>query len=84
MDDPGGVDGPGLTSYARLSCLEVEVPQDLTDYWAEPTSYFLAPGEKHGQVGGALFSVAAAAEADQLLLVLLLLLTSCYSCCCCC
>jgi hypothetical protein len=34
----------GITTYARISCQEVEVPADLTDYWQEPASYFLAAG----------------------------------------
>lgn len=31
--------------YARIGTLETDIPEDLTDYWAEPVSYFLVQGE---------------------------------------
>eukprot|EP00877_Chromochloris_zofingiensis_P014762 jgi/Chrzof1/953/Cz01g34290.t1 len=37
-------DGAVACTYARLNCLEQPVPQDMTDYWADPVSYFLAQG----------------------------------------
>lgn len=39
-------DGAVACTYARLNCLEQPVPQDMTDYWADPVSYFLAQGEQ--------------------------------------
>lgn len=38
------VGGPALSMYARLSCLEQPVPQDMTEYWADPVSHFLTKG----------------------------------------
>jgi hypothetical protein len=39
---PAGV--PSLSMYARVSCLEQPVPRDITEYWADPVSYFLIRG----------------------------------------
>jgi hypothetical protein len=32
--------------YARLATLELPPQADLTDYWAEPVSYFLVKGNR--------------------------------------
>ncbi|KAI8464584.1 MAG: hypothetical protein J3K34DRAFT_526071 [Monoraphidium minutum] len=41
---PPHAGGPALSMYARVACLEQAVPGDLTEYWAEPVSYFLMKG----------------------------------------
>ncbi len=33
-----------MCTYSRVSCLEQEPPKDITDYWADPVSYFLIQG----------------------------------------
>lgn len=43
--DASGIgDEHACVLYARVGTLETEAPEDLTDYWAEPVSYFLVQG----------------------------------------
>jgi hypothetical protein len=46
MRDPasGPSLGPPLSMYARIATLEQPVPRDMTEYWADPVSYFLIKG----------------------------------------
>eukprot|EP00878_Enallax_costatus_P029692 GHUV01032234.1.p1 GENE.GHUV01032234.1~~GHUV01032234.1.p1 ORF type:complete len:198 (+),score=52.55 GHUV01032234.1:494-1087(+) len=47
-DGSGDASGIGeehaCVMYARIGTLETDTPEDLTDYWAEPVSYFLVQG----------------------------------------
>ena len=43
--DASGIgDEHACVLYARIGTLETDTPEDLTDYWAEPVSYFLVQG----------------------------------------
>jgi hypothetical protein len=37
--------------YARVATLEQPVPRDMTEYWADPVSYFLIKGLGGGSWG---------------------------------
>ncbi len=41
--------GPCMSMYAHIATLEQPVPRDMTEYWMEPSSYFLIKG---GWMGG--------------------------------
>ena len=36
-----------MTTFARIKTQEVPTPRDFVDFWLEPSSSFLAPGEAH-------------------------------------
>lgn len=40
----GGQGSAAVSTWARISSLGAEPPHDLSDYWTDPTSYFLLPG----------------------------------------
>ena len=40
-----GGDGSLINIYAQLDSQEMPIPKDLSDYWQDPSSYFLIPGD---------------------------------------
>lgn len=40
-----GGEGSLVNMYAQLDSQEMPIPKDLSDYWQDPSSYFLIPGE---------------------------------------
>jgi hypothetical protein len=40
-----GGDGSVVNMYAQLDSQEMPIPKDLSDYWQDPSSYFLIPGD---------------------------------------
>ena len=42
MDD--ATEDHSMRTYARLNTLEVPAPRDFSDFWQEPSSWFLASG----------------------------------------
>ena len=43
MNEDG--DGSLVNMYAQLDSQEMPIPKDLSDYWQDPSSYFLIPGQ---------------------------------------
>ena len=43
MSDQG--EGNDVNIYAQLDSQEMPIPKDLSDYWQDPCSYFLIPGD---------------------------------------
>ncbi|DBA97029.1 TPA: hypothetical protein ACH3X3_012910 [Trebouxia sp. C0006] len=39
-----GGEGSVVNMYAQLDSQEMAIPKDLSDYWQDPSSYFLIPG----------------------------------------
>lgn len=40
-----GGEGSVVNMYAQLDSQEMPIPKDLSDYWQDPSSYFLIPGD---------------------------------------
>ena len=40
-----GGEGSIVNMYAQLDSQEMPIPKDLSDYWQDPSSYFLIPGD---------------------------------------
>ncbi len=40
-----GSEGSVVNMYAQLDSQEMPIPKDLSDYWQDPSSYFLIPGD---------------------------------------
>ncbi len=40
-----GGEGSLVNMYAQLDSQEMPIPKDLSDYWQDPSSYFLIPGD---------------------------------------
>ena len=38
-------EGGLVNIYAQLDSQEMPIPKDLSDYWQDPSSYFLIPGD---------------------------------------
>lgn len=38
-------EGNVVNIYAQLDSQEMPIPKDLSDYWQDPSSYFLIPGD---------------------------------------
>ena len=49
-----GGEGSLVNMYAQLDSQEMPIPKDLSDYWQDPSSYFLIPGENQPLVPSAL------------------------------
>ena len=56
-------EGNVVNMYAQLDSQEMPIPKDLSDYWQDPSSYFLIPGNLQFLDPCLLLSLSAAAAA---------------------
>lgn len=40
-----GGEGSLVNMYAQLDSVEMAIPKDLSDYWQDPSSYFVISGD---------------------------------------
>ena len=57
-------EGNVVNIYAQLDSQEMPIPKDLSDYWQDPCSYFLIPGDLQNLYLCLLLSLSATAACN--------------------
>ena len=57
-------EGNVVNIYAQLDSQEMPIPKDLSDYWQDPSSYFLIPGDLRNLYLCLLLSLSATAACN--------------------